>query len=133
MGMGAVRNSISMIVLQELIARTHFRGVIRKRLVPFVLSEPSPGDGDGDGTSAPFCTMLPRHGLDLSWKHEALDRGTAVLHGGKKAGKVLSCRGNVGMAMVRTEALFHAQHVLRVQDYILHPIIPSWWVDDTPL
>lgn len=65
---------------QELTARTHYRGLVRKRLLPCILSGPLPLEGT---------PLLNREGNEI--------------------GDLRSRQGNHGLAMIRLEALFAAQ------------------------
>ncbi|XP_057713924.1 putative transferase CAF17 homolog, mitochondrial [Corythoichthys intestinalis] len=87
---------------QELTARTHHTGVIRKRLMP----------------------------VRSSASIESLEEGTA-LHtlSGKPAGKHLAGLGNLGLSLIR---LAHAQEVLTVKaanesQVTLEASVPDWW------
>ncbi|EFJ14250.1 hypothetical protein SELMODRAFT_120802 [Selaginella moellendorffii] len=95
---------------QELIARTHYRGEIRKRLMPvnFVLE----------------------NGEEM---REGVARGTEIVDGetGKKVGSVITALGSRGLAMVRLEAA--AKDRLKLQSVdggcgaSVKPIRPKWW------
>ena len=50
--LGAVNFNKGCYVGQELTARTHFRGVVRKRILPVHISGPSSGHGGGDAQAA---------------------------------------------------------------------------------
>ncbi len=58
---------------QELTARTKYRGLVRKRLLPITIDGPSP------------------------------DAGTIIMNGDKEAGTIRSVHGNVGLALIRLE------------------------------
>jgi hypothetical protein len=60
---------------QELTARTRYRGLLKRRLVPVAVDGPLP------------------------------PRGTPVLAGGAEVGEMRSGRGGLGMALLRLEAL----------------------------
>ena len=93
----SVQISSTLFIGQELTARTHHRGVIRKRLVPahFAVAAPSgdeSGDESGDG--------IPRG---------AVSPGTPVRIAGevssKPIGKVVASSGGVGLVMLRLARL----------------------------
>ncbi|XP_067871327.1 putative transferase CAF17 homolog, mitochondrial [Heterodontus francisci] len=92
---------------QELTARTHYTGVIRKRLMPIQLDNPlSPG-------SVPENMQI-------------------VTESGKSAGRLRSYEGNVGLAMIRLAFANEPLHLrttgnARVQ---LKASVPDWWPND---
>jgi hypothetical protein len=97
---------------QELTARTHFRGQVRKRIVPFLLHTPAAGAGAGAGaTVADAAAMGAAAPLAAAMTHAGAapapgDAVTAAPAAGGAAapaalGKVVSCRGGVGLALVR--------------------------------
>lgn len=93
---------------QELTARTHHTGVVRKRLMPVTLSAPI--DGLKEGAS-----------LQTS--------------SGKAAGKYRAGKGELGLSLVR---LAHAKESLALQDpqgdnssVALQASVPKWWPEET--
>ncbi|NWU97909.1 CAF17 transferase, partial [Upupa epops] len=88
---------------QELTARTHHMGVIRKRLLPVCLSSPLPGDGIPVGTEI-------------------------ITESGKSAGKFRAGGGELGLALLR---LAHVNEPLCLNlagDKVkLTARIPEWW------
>ncbi|XP_077611998.1 iron-sulfur cluster assembly factor IBA57, mitochondrial [Crocuta crocuta] len=89
---------------QELTARTHHMGVIRKRLFPVLLSRPVPEGGITPG--APVLT-----------------------ESGQAAGKYRAGQGDVGLALLRTEKIKGPLHV-RTSDssqVSLTASVPDWW------
>jgi folate-binding protein YgfZ len=90
---------------QELTARTHYRGTVRKRLMPVRI--------DG-ATPAP---------------------GTPVMFGAVEAGEMRSSSGSMGMALLRLEALEAAQATsgaLRAGDATIIPQPPEWLARTLP-
>ncbi|XP_051554010.1 putative transferase CAF17 homolog, mitochondrial [Myxocyprinus asiaticus] len=87
---------------QELTARTHHTGVIRKRLMPVTMSAPA----------------------------ENLDQGaTLETEGGKPAGKHRAGIGKLGLSLIR---LAHAKESLKVKSsddmtVTLQASVPDWW------
>ncbi len=79
---------------QELTARTRYRGLVRKRLMPVAIEGPAP------------------------------DFGAPLLLGDKEAGEMRSANGNVGLALVRLEAL--GQGALTSGAARLTPAKPDW-------
>lgn len=90
---------------QELTARTHHTGVIRKRLMPLSLS-------------VPLENLLPGGAIESPQ--------------GKPAGKLRSGVGKLGLGLVR---LNHAKETLRVSStqggkVTLTASVPDWWPED---
>jgi hypothetical protein len=79
---------------QELTARTHYRALIKKRLVPVHIAGPAPAPG------------------------------TPVLAGDAEAGIMRSAAGDIGLALLRLEALDRAP--LAAGAARLTPVLPDW-------
>ncbi|XP_078087578.1 iron-sulfur cluster assembly factor IBA57, mitochondrial-like [Mustelus asterias] len=92
---------------QELTARTHYTGVIRKRLMPIQLDTPLPPD------SAP-------------------EKAQIVSASGKSAGRLRSYLGDVGLAMVRLAFVNEPLHLRTAGDarVQLKASVPDWWPSD---
>lgn len=93
---------------QELTARTHHTGMVRKRLMPVRLSSAAENLQDG----APLQTQ-----------------------GGKPAGKHRSGLGELGLSLVRTA---HAKEMLTLKSsddttVTLEATVPNWWPEDAKL
>jgi len=107
-GLAAVSFTKGCYLGQELTSRTHFRGVIRKRVLPFTLPEGGPGAAVGD----------------------ALGKGGRVLafDGGKEGSG-----GGVGVALVRLETLGEDGTALlpvgEAGGVMAHVRKPDWWPD----
>ncbi|KAM6222246.1 putative transferase CAF17, mitochondrial [Rhynchocyon petersi] len=89
---------------QELTARTHHMGVIRKRLFPVQLHGPLPAAG--------------------------IEPGTPVLtESGKAAGKVRASEGNVGLALLQTAKVKGPLHIKTSENghVALTASVPDWW------
>ncbi|XP_006894100.1 PREDICTED: putative transferase CAF17, mitochondrial [Elephantulus edwardii] len=94
---------------QELTARTHHMGVIRKRLFPVQLSG-----------SLPAATIEP---------------GTSILtESGKAAGKFRASEGNVGLALLQTEKIKGPLHIKTSENghVALTASVPDWWPKARP-
>lgn len=87
---------------QELTARTKYRGLVRKRLLPVKIAGPLPAPG------------------------------TAIMSGGKEVGEIRSHSGDgsIGLAMLRLEALGSLREggsvTLQAGDASLTPLLPDW-------
>lgn len=92
-GLGAVSFDKGCYVGQELTARTHHRGVVRKRIVPVAFRALS-GDSDEARFPTPGWKLFPE---------PALGAGGAA--DGRPAGEIVASSGDVGLAMVRLERL----------------------------
>jgi len=108
---GALLNSISFTkgcyVGQELVARAHFTGVIRKRIMPL-------------------------H-IDNSLNFNELTDKTVYNSKGKRAGKLLGAIDNVGLGLMRIkEAIGGKDLHLKMPDSEIRveAKIPDWWPDD---
>ncbi|XP_059496121.1 putative transferase CAF17 homolog, mitochondrial [Stegostoma tigrinum] len=92
---------------QELTARTHYTGVIRKRLMPIQLDNPlQPGS-------------LP-------------EKAQIVTESGKSAGRLRSYTGDVGLALVRLAFANEPLHLRTKGDaqVLLKASVPDWWPSD---
>ncbi|KAM3321985.1 putative transferase, mitochondrial [Capsicum chacoense] len=92
---------------QELIARTHHRGVIRKRLLP--LKFVSDSGKEAEQKVAP--------------KSEVIDASS-----GKKAGTVTTALGSRGLGLLRLDDAFKGSLTVRgLDDVKVQAIKPDWW------
>ncbi len=88
---------------QELTARTHYRALIKKRLMPVAIDGPAPPPG------------------------------TALTADGQEAGEMRSAQGSRGLAVVRLEAWHKAKDgVLQAGDARITPIKPAWMTLPAP-
>ncbi|XP_064451735.1 putative transferase CAF17, mitochondrial isoform X1 [Mirounga angustirostris] len=89
---------------QELTARTHHMGVIRKRLFPVRLSGPLPAGGVSPGTSV-------------------------LTASGQAAGKYRAGQGDVGLALLRSEQIKGPLHIRTAESgqVALTASVPDWW------
>ncbi|PWN32521.1 Aminomethyltransferase folate-binding domain-containing protein [Meira miltonrushii] len=127
---------------QELTARTHHTGVIRKRIVPVSLadhieSEVSQIQHRADSRFE-LDQQLDNGGIDV--RSEPLNKDPESASGrpsrGRSAGKLLSVVDNVGLAMLRLEQVNRWNKDLTMQitgkDKPIHvrPWIPTWWPEN---
>ena len=107
---------------QELTARTHYRGLLRKRCFPIIFENKKDEDSiplpalvlsAGEAQDVAYGTVAMGAKVGIACGGESVSRGTNVLNEGKKrAGKLMTKRNelfNVGIAMLRLE------HVLGVE------------------
>ena len=92
---------------QELTARTHHTGVIRKRIVPIQLSS-----------------------AEIEVKDEMLDVRNEDK---KKVGKICATQGNIGLGLMRIEDCLKAEKLcLSDKDVSVKFEIPDWWPISAP-
>ncbi|XP_036080645.1 putative transferase CAF17, mitochondrial isoform X2 [Rousettus aegyptiacus] len=93
---------------QELTARTHHMGVIRKRLFPVQLSGPLPANGIAPGT-------------------------TVLTESGQAAGKYRAGQGDVGLALLHSEKIKGPLHIRTAESgrVALTASVPDWWPTTT--
>lgn len=89
---------------QELTARTHHMGVIRKRLFPVQFSGAVPGGGIAPGASV-------------------------LTESGQAAGKYRAGLGDVGLALLRSEKIKGPLHIRTSESGLvaLTASVPDWW------
>jgi folate-binding protein YgfZ len=115
---------------QELTARTHFKGVIRKRIIPFTLASQS-------SSRNLFSDLWFPH-LPSSADLQAIqfdDKQVSVMdHEDKDVGSITSfCHSSgFGLAMLRLDSVF-ARTPLRAGSACIRPWIPSWFQLFPPL
>eukprot|EP00051_Salpingoeca_urceolata_P003856 m.61139 g.61139 ORF g.61139 m.61139 type:complete len:377 (-) comp13185_c0_seq1:153-1283(-) len=94
---------------QELTARTHHTGVIRKRLMPFVVAE------EGEDRLLPGTKLVPENGK-------------------RSAGTIRAQLGCLGLAMVRLQHVKNGDTLTAETDdgsvVQIYPRVPSWWDED---
>eukprot|EP00897_Mesotaenium_endlicherianum_P003418 jgi/Mesen1/3103/ME000184S02172 len=95
---------------QELIARTHHRGVIRKRLFPVQFLSPEDSTKEAQRAAVPGA--------------EVIDTSS-----GKKVGKVTGALGPRGLALLRLDPALKEGAKLQVEGdgAVVHVQRPSWW------
>lgn len=81
---------------QELTARTRYRGLVRKRLLPVAFDGPAP------------------------------EAGTDVTSAGKPVGLVQSAAGGLALALIKLEALEPGSPPLMAGEAELRPMVPDW-------
>ncbi|XP_021901826.1 putative transferase At4g12130, mitochondrial isoform X3 [Carica papaya] len=107
-GLNAISFDKGCYVGQELVARTHHRGVIRKRLLPLRFLEVDQKVAPGS---------------------EVIESAT-----GKKAGTVITAVGSRGLGLLRLEEAFKGSGSLKSiqgeEDVKVEAIRPAWWPAD---
>ncbi|CAN6471293.1 unnamed protein product [Victoria cruziana] len=108
-GLNAISFEKGCYVGQELIARTHHRGIIRRRLLPMIFV-----DGQGKEVEA------------------KVSPGAAIVNAssGKDAGSVTIAVGCRGMGVLRLEDAFRRSNSLRIrehEDVHVKAVRPEWW------
>ncbi|TYK19475.1 putative transferase [Cucumis melo var. makuwa] len=108
-GLNAISFDKGCYVGQELVARTHHRGVIRKRVVPL--------------------KFLNDRGEDVEQKVSA---GLEVINSAsnKKAGNVIAALGCRGLGLLRLEEAFRGSQSLAIQGLegvTVEAVKPDWW------
>ena len=122
---------------QELVARTHFKGQVRKRVVPCILNG---GSGGRPHALLPDYASTLLSSRDLS--HVSTGAEVMALESGEAVGKLLARSGALerpwlGLMTVRDSSpviyadKFVATH--RVGDVEVMAVRPSWWPSDSTL
>lgn len=88
---------------QELTARTHHTGVVRKRLMPLYFSK--------------IPTKLPE--------------GNTILHENNNLGKLRGIKGDVGLGLLRISKALELNE-FSVGNGVAHTLKPSWWPIEAP-
>lgn len=108
-GLNAISFDKGCYVGQELVARTHHRGVIRKRVLPL--------------------KFVDDNGKEVEQK---VAPGSVVVDAssGKKVGAVTTALGSRGLGLLRLEEAFKGSHALAIQgseDVKVVAVRPKWW------
>lgn len=116
--LGGISYTKGCYVGQERISYTHYRGVIRKRCIPFKIQ-------GGGSTSASADQLIGCH-IHIKRSHE---EGI-----GEPVGSVRALSGGVGLAVVKMNALGSVDG-LTIEPYGLRcvPQQPSWWKEEWSL
>ena len=143
--LGAVAFDKGCYLGQELMARTHFRGTIRKRLLPFKILADAGADAGGDCQQAfqvrPEGVEGIPSGAELYAvsppEARSMSQVQAMEVEGQALGKVVSSLGNVGLAVIRLPSWTpgHRFAVHRPtpgasdqrQFLLVEPYKPHWW------
>lgn len=134
-GLNAISFDKGCYVGQELIARTHHRGVIRKRLLPVKFLD-SAGKGYflHLGSVHSFCYLCTYQSIHfcLPEVEQKVAPGSEVIdsQSGKKAGKVSTALGSRGMGVLRLEHAFSESVNLTIEGHEhvkVQAIKPHWW------
>lgn len=124
---------------QELTARTHHTGVIRKRIVPVSLADHIESEVDQIqhkiDSHFELDQQINEGGIDV--RSEPLNKNPESASGrpsrGRSAGKLLSVVDNVGLAMLRLEQVnrWNKDLVMQIagkdKQIYVRPWIPTWW------
>ncbi|KAI3710971.1 hypothetical protein L2E82_40771 [Cichorium intybus] len=108
-GLNAISFDKGCYIGQELIARSHHRGVIRKRLIPI--------------------KFLNESGNEVSQK-VAPNSEVMAVKSGKKAGMVTTAVGSRGLGLLRLEEAFKGSENLVIkgeEDVRVEAVRPEWW------
>ncbi|KAI9159285.1 ccr4 associated factor [Blastocladiella emersonii ATCC 22665] len=107
---------------QELTIRTHHTGVVRKRIVPVVVER-----ADSSPSSSP---KSPAEALDRTADMALPSQGADIGgEGGRAVGKWAAGACNVGLALMRLEAVDGVRRfeVKGAPGVVVRPVIPEWW------
>jgi folate-binding Fe-S cluster repair protein YgfZ len=125
---------------QELIARTQFKGAVRKRVLPVLLSTKEHAFADELFKFGPLDPNNPLIRPLDNPPEEALKPGKLSMHmDGKSVGELLAVEKDlsIGLAMMRLEALSAegpTEFALVSEDSTVvgsaRPYCPSWWPND---
>lgn len=101
---------------QELVARTHHRGIIRKRLMPVMI------------------LMEDSTGFEFDGQADYSDLVNAEVHTGDVvSGKVIATHGNLGFALTRLEHSGASGLLPRYPSLRLQAYAPPWWPTASPV
>jgi folate-binding protein YgfZ len=134
-GLNAISFEKGCYIGQELIARTHHRGVIRKRLMPMKFVDEN-GQGmmsfHDNNNVPPLCRWMLILQPLLSELEQAVAPGSEVIDesSGKKTGTVNTALGSRGMGLLRLEEALKPGSALRIsdnRDVRVQAIKPDWW------
>jgi len=131
---------------QELTARTHFQGLLRKRLMPVYLQsltddKPMAFSASDSSLSEPT-SLFARFPFfnpttSVSNHNHTLPPNTDITLGSQNVGKLFSSCYNLGLAQMRLDNVSHlftsvstAGLIFRAGDYVVIPFVPSWWPAD---
>lgn len=114
---------------QELMARTHFKGVVRKRVMPFEILH----DGNNTSAAASASTAHDARGSNVDTRLIGVKGGENVIDGssGKVLGSVRVVDGGQGLAHLRLKEAqegMRGERVLRTESgFEIRPWRPEWW------
>lgn len=134
-GLNAISFDKGCYVGQELVARTHHRGVIRKRLLSLMFL-----DGSGKGNLLFHLAFIASILCFTSWVslvfvsevEQKVAPGSEVINtaSGKKIGSVTTAFGCRGLGVLRLDEAFKGSRSLSIQgqeDIKVEAMIPKWW------
>jgi len=112
---------------QELMARTHFRGTMRKRIFPIILSKADlPWNAN---ESIPFGNLFP----EFNFEPIPVEETPVKIENdeGKNVGKLVATDMGLGLAMLRFENMENSKFLkLQDSDVFVLPHRPSWWGEE---
>ena len=138
---GAISFSKGCYVGQELIARTKYKGVVRKRLVPFISSHVLKNVAEMETFSKQLNITDLMNNIHLGTDHPFASSSSSFSVGAKveltRTGEELGtvkmvCNGAVGIAKLPLNVLRKDNHVSINGSRIL-PYMPPWWPDNDPV
>eukprot|EP00471_Norrisiella_sphaerica_P003170 CAMPEP_0184492484 /NCGR_PEP_ID=MMETSP0113_2-20130426/23387_1 /TAXON_ID=91329 /ORGANISM="Norrisiella sphaerica, Strain BC52" /LENGTH=343 /DNA_ID=CAMNT_0026877311 /DNA_START=58 /DNA_END=1089 /DNA_ORIENTATION=- len=114
---------------QELTARSHHTGKIRKRLMPVRFVPMDSDTNEKNYERIELSDNLFPSFFDAEHSSTTPDLKCALKADSKSAGKIFGCVNNVGIAQVRSgntneNTVFEADHVQGIR---VIPYIPEWW------
>jgi folate-binding protein YgfZ len=109
---------------QELVARTKFKGIIRKRIIPFITEASTQHSIEGFRN---FQKQSGNLNLYRPVMHPDVTSGAKVIaDDGEDAGQVVHWKDGRGLAKLRLEFVLKP-HVLSVAGLRIFPYMPDWW------
>ncbi|WFD44372.1 ccr4 associated factor [Malassezia psittaci] len=122
---------------QELTARTHFTGLIRKRIMPVVLTHPNSSAPDTRHVDPSWDLDFSKYSTDVRLVTENQSQSSDKPRRARSAGKFLGGVHNVGLALLRLEQAEqtfdpNAGKMLIIESedgasLQLHASRPDWW------
>lgn len=123
---------------QELTARTYFTGLVRKRIVPVMVTTPTMDHAESITVDRSANGILPAQGADISLTSQEKKGETSVpsTPRSRSAGKFLNGIHNIGLGLIRLAQLDKTQepapHPILLSEcdqgpVQIHAWKPNWW------